>query len=359
MEDPRTRQNQGMRALSVIPGKPDSATVEEWPDPPESDGAVLVEGLFMGVCGTDVEITKEGYGWAPPGEDRLILGHESLGEVISAPDGSGFAPGDLVCGIVRRPDPVPCPWCAHLEWDMCANGLYTERGIKERHGYGSSHWRVEPGFLIPVPATLGRAGVLLEPAAVVAKVWEQVERIGQRATYAPERALVTGAGPVGLLAALLGVQRGLDVHVLDVATGGIKPELVRELGATYHHDGVAALGFAPDIVIECTGVGSLLVDVLQALAPNGIVALAGLSENTSTLQVPMAAMNKQLVLHNQVLVGSVNEARRHYEQAAERIASADLQWLSRLITRIVPMADWTSALTKGHDDVKVVIDLQA
>jgi threonine dehydrogenase-like Zn-dependent dehydrogenase len=263
-----------------------------------------------------------------------------------------------VCGIVRRPDPVPCVWCANLEWDMCANGQYTERGIKERHGYGSSHWRIEPDFLVPVPASLGRTGILLEPAAVVAKAWEQVERIGHRATYAPHRVLVTGAGPVGLLAALLGVQRGLEVHVLDTATDGIKPELVADLGATYHHEGVAKLGFEPDVVIEGTGVGSLIVQILQSLAPNGIVALAGLSGDPSSIEVPMAAINKQMVLRNQVLVGSVNEARRHYEQAAEAIASADLQWLSRLVTRTVPIEDWTSALTKGNDDVKVVIDLQ-
>jgi threonine dehydrogenase-like Zn-dependent dehydrogenase len=347
-----------MRALSVIPGKPESASVEERPEPPEADGSVLVKGLLMGVCGTDVEITQEGYGWAPPGEERLILGHESLGEVISAPADSGFAAGDLVCGIVRRPDPVPCVWCANLEWDMCANGQYTERGIKERHGYGSSQWRVEPSFLISVPKELGATGILLEPAAVVAKAWEQVERIGHRATYAPHRVLITGAGPVGLLAALLGVQRGLEVHVLDTATDGIKPQLVTDLGATYHHEGVAKLGFEPDVVIEGTGVGSLVVEVVQSLAPNGIVALAGLSGDPSTVDVPMAALNKQMVLRNQVLVGSVNEARRHYEQAADAIASADLQWLSRLVTRTVPMQEWTTALAKGHDDVKVVIDLQ-
>ena len=348
-----------MRALSVIPGQLDSASVDEWPDPPESDGSILVEGLLMGVCGTDVEISADGYGWAPPGEKLLVLGHESLGKVLSAPADSAFTTGDLVVGVVRRPDPVPCPWCANLEWDMCSNGQYTERGIKQRHGYGATQWRAEPSFLVPVPASLGHTGILLEPAAVVAKVWEQVEHIGRRATYAPRHVLVTGAGPVGLLAALLGVQRGLDVHVLDTAADGIKPQLVTDLGATYHHEGVAKLGFEPDIVIEGTGLGSLLLTVLQELAPNGIVGLAGLSASGRTVDAPMDAINKQMVLRNQVVVGSVNEAYRHYHQAAEALASADFQWLSRLITKTVPMQEWPTALTKGPQDVKVVVDLQA
>lgn len=313
----------------------------------------------MGVCGTDVEIARDGYGELPPGAQQLVLGHESLGRVLEAPAGAGVAVGDLVAGVVRRPDPVPCPWCAVGEWDMCSNGGYVERGIKQRDGYGATAWRADPRFLITIDPRLGDMGVLLEPTSVVAKAWEQVERIGHRATYAPRTALVTGAGPIGLLAALLGVQRGLEVHVLDVATAGPKPSLVADLGATYHHDGVPALGFRPDIVIEGTGLGSVLLDCLDLLGPNGIVALAGISPSTKTIDVGLDALNKSLVLGNQVAFGSVNAAHRHYEQAAEALASADLPWLTRLVSRRVPLADWTSALTKTQDDVKVVIDLQA
>ncbi|HEY5335910.1 MAG TPA: glucose 1-dehydrogenase [Mycobacteriales bacterium] len=347
-----------MRAVTVIPGKPDSATVTEMPDPPETDGSVVVDGLLMGVCGTDVEITQ-GYGWAPPGAEALVLGHESLGRVTSVPSGSDLAVGDLVVGIVRRPDPVPCPWCANLEWDMCSNGRYTERGIKERHGYGSSTWRVEPDFAIKVEAGLGDAAVLVEPTAVVAKVWEEVEYIGHRATYAPKRTLVTGAGPIGLLAALLSVQKGIETHVLDVAKDGRKPDLVRQLGATYHHDGVDGLGFRPDVVIEGTGNGGLLLECLHAMNANGIVGLCGISGSDEQTEVAMSALNKQMVMNNQAVIGSVNEARRHYEQAGEALASADLQWLQQLVTKRVPMDRWTEALKKGPDDVKVVIDLQA
>ena len=137
-------------------------------------------------------------------------------------------------GIVRRPDPIPCPNCVVGEWDMCRNGQYTERGIKQINGFMSERWRVEPEYVVKVDRSLGLLGVLLEPTTVVAKAWEQVAAVGQRAFWDPRTVLVTGAGPIGLLAALVGKQRGLEVHVLDRAESGAKPDLVRALGATYH-----------------------------------------------------------------------------------------------------------------------------
>src|SRR5690348_8201789 len=218
-----------MRALTVEPGVPNSIELADMPPPPASDGDVLVRALALGICGTDREIIAGDYGAPPPGERRLILGHESLGRVEEAPQGSGFARGDLVVGIVRRPDPLPCANCAVGEWDMCRNGLYTERGIKQRDGYCSERYRIHPPFAVRLPPHLERTGVLLEPASVVAKAWEHIERIGRRAAWQPRRVLVTGAGPIGLLAGLLGVQRGLEVHVLDLVTEGPKPALVRDL----------------------------------------------------------------------------------------------------------------------------------
>src|SRR3954471_15117113 len=239
-----------MRALTVRPGDKGSVAVAEVPDPEPADGHLLVDGLAVGVCGTDKEIARGEYGWAPEGRDRLVLGHESLGQVRHAPAGSGFAPGDLVVGVVRRPDPVPCGACAHGQFDMCRNGQYTERGIKELDGYASEQWTVEPGCAVRLDPGLADVGVLLEPTSVVAKAWDEIEKIGERAWCEPRRVLVTGAGPIGLLAALLGVQRGLEVHVLDRVRGGPKPDLVADLGATYHCDGFEAAvreGGAPDV----------------------------------------------------------------------------------------------------------------
>ena len=121
-----------VRAMMVTPGQKGTAGLEEVPDPKAEDGALLVRGRAVGICGTDREIADGIYGTPPAGEDRLIIGHEGLGDVLEAPAGSGFTPGDLVVGIVRRPDPVPCPACAAGEWDMCRNEGFGERGIVRR-----------------------------------------------------------------------------------------------------------------------------------------------------------------------------------------------------------------------------------
>ena len=344
-----------MRAITVVPGRAGSAALEELPEP-AGEGDVLVAGLALGICGTDDEIVGGEYGWAPPGRERLVLGHESLGRVLEAPQGTPVAPGDLVVGIVRRPDPVPCRCCAAGEWDMCRNGRYTERGIKELDGFGAERWRVESDFAVRVDPGLGDAGVLLEPASVVAKAWEHIDRIGARACTRSDVALVTGAGPIGLLAALLARGRGLEVHVLDLAEEGPKPEAVAALGATYHCRKLPD-GLAPDVTLECTGVGQLVLDVMRRSAVGAIVCLTGLSSGGRTLEVDAGALNRSIVLENDVVFGSVNANRRHYELAAEALAAADRAWLDRLITRRVALEDWQSALERGPDDMKVVIEL--
>src|SRR3954464_11688287 len=204
-----------MKAITIEPMKAGSARFEEVPAPDAADGSVLVEAIAAGVCGTDVEIAQGKYGWAPEGRSRLVLGHESLGRVIDPGPSPSLRKGELVVSIVRRPDPVPCASCAVGEWDMCRNGKYTERGIKQIDGFMSERWRIEPEYAMKVDPSLGLLGVLLEPTTVVTKAWEQVLMIGHRAFWEPHTVLVTGAGPIGLLAALVGKQHGLEVHVLD------------------------------------------------------------------------------------------------------------------------------------------------
>jgi threonine dehydrogenase-like Zn-dependent dehydrogenase len=338
-----------MRAMTVIPGQPDSAELSELPEPKAGHGELLVEPLYLGVCGTDREILDGVHGEPPPGQERLVVGHELLGRVRDT--------GQLVAGIVRRPDPVPCACCAKGEWDMCRNGEYTERGIKGLNGYGAELVTIEEDFAIPVPDELGTLGVLTEPSSILAKAWEQIERIATRACSEHERVLVTGAGPIGLLAALMGVQRGLAVHVLDRATDGIKPQVVGELGAEYHTVDITELAkqLHPDIVIECTGVAELVAGAMQHTAPGAIVCLTGVAASRN-LSVDVGALNNELVLENDVVFGSVNANRRHFEQAVESLRIADQDWLRQLITRTVPLDNWTDALEKGDDDIKTVVD---
>lgn len=345
-----------MRAITVIPGQANSAALTDMPEPDASEGSILVQALSLGICGTDVEIVAGEYGWLPAGQERLILGHESFGRVLEAPAGAPVKVGDLVVGIVRRPDAVPCAACGADEWDMCLNGQYTERGIKQRHGFGSERFRIEPEFVIKIDASLKEVGVLLEPTTVLAKAWDHIEKIGQRAFWQPKTVLVTGAGPIGLLAALMGRQRGLEVHVLDRVADGLKPRLVHELGATYHTGAIKDIGVAPDIILECTGVPQLIVDGADALACSGIMCLAGVSPADRHVDLDLGSLNRKMVLQNEVIFGSVNANRHHFELAVEALLKADKDWLKKLISRREPVENWQAALQRQPDDIKVVID---
>jgi glucose 1-dehydrogenase len=345
-----------MRALTVRPGVRDSLALTDLPEPAEADGPILVTTLAVGLCATDLEIVRGENGRAPDGAARLVLGHENLGRV-SRSDDPAFAPGDLVVGFVRRPDPVPCPACAAGEWDMCRNGRYRSHGISGLHGFARQRFRTGPDALVRVGPALAGSGVLLEPASVVAKAWEQIERIGARAYFGPRVAAVVGAGPVGLLAALMGVQRGFETHVFDRVVDGIKPELVAALGARYHggvlpHDELVA-----DVVLECTGAPEVVALVLKSGGPAGITCLLGMSSGKSVLPVDVAAVNQGLVRRNGVVFGSVNANRRHYEAAAAALARADRKLLERLVTRRVPLSAYAEAFQRRHDDVKVVLTL--
>ena len=256
---------------------------------------------------------------------------------------------------MRRPDPVPCANCAVLEWDFCRNGQYTERGIKEHHGYCSERYRITPDFVVKVDPTLGVLGVLLEPTSVVAKAWEEVDRVGGRAHWDPKTVLVTGAGPIGLLAAMLGVQRGLDVHVIDQMASGVKPDLVRDLGATYHSGALADAVPGPDVIIECTGVSTLVFDAMSHVGNGGVVCLTGVSSGGHLISVDEGALNRSMVLDHVAVVGSVNANRRHSTRPPPpRWPAADRGWLARAVSRAAPLEHQRQeALTRQPDDVKV------
>ncbi|MGV0814382.1 hypothetical protein ABQF34_20645 [Mycolicibacterium boenickei] len=222
--------------------------------------------------------------------------------------------------VVRRPDPQPCGACARGEFDMCRNGRYTERGIKEIDGCGSELCCVPTEYAVRFDASLQR---------------------------------------VGLLAALVGVQRGLDVHVVDRVTEGVKPGLVRDLGAAYHSEDIDTVAgeLQPDVVIEATGTAAVVFGVLQQTSSYGITCLTGVSPSGRRIPVDAGALNREIVLENDVVIGSVNANLRHYRQATDILAAADTEWLERLITRQVPLEQAMTAFEGDGGDVKVVIEL--
>lgn len=346
-----------MRALTVRPGKPESLTIEDVAEPSAGEGSVLVEAVAVGLCGTDFEIIEKGYGEPPPGEEALILGHENLGRVVQAPPHSGLAAGDLVVAFVRRPDPVPCPACRAGEWDMCRNGRFAEHGIKGLPGFARQRWRADPDALVRLDPALGDNGVLLEPTTIVAKAWEQVERIGSRAFWQPSVAAVTGAGPVGLLAALLATQRGFQVHVFDRVTEGAKPDLVTSLGATYHAEPLPDSGVLADVIIECTGASPVIIAALAHNAPDSILCLTGVSDPGTSMAVDVGGLSRDAVLRNRLVFGTVNANSRHYHQAVRALAATDPEWLGRLVTRRVPLERYREAFTRTPNDVKVVLEV--
>jgi threonine dehydrogenase-like Zn-dependent dehydrogenase len=348
-----------MRALTIRPEEKHSARLEDLPEPAPAEGLVLVRALAIGICGTDAEIVAGQYGSAPPGEGSLILGHESIGRVEHVGADCALNPGDMVVGIVRHPDPVPCSSCAVGEWDMCRNGLYTEHGIKELHGFCAERFAMQPAFLVRVPPALGELAVLVEPASVLAKAWAHIEHIGHRAHWEPRRVLVTGAGPIGLLAALMGVQRGYDLHVFDRHTSGPKPELARALGTDYHCGALrdALQAARPDIVIECTGAAAVVLEAINDSPRSAVVCLLGVSAGGRVVEVDLGKLNRSMVLENDVVFGSVNANRGHYEAAVTVLTRANPDWLRGLITRRVTLERWSEALSRRRDDVKVIIEL--
>ncbi len=357
-----------MKAIVVTPMQPGSGRLAEVPDPQPRDGEVLVQVQQVGLDGTDAEILEGQYGEAPPGDDYLIIGHESLGRVEKIMgSATGLSPGDRVVAIVRRPDPVPCRNCAAGEWDMCLNGQYTERGIKGRHGFLAEFYTESPDFLVTVPAEIAPVAVLLEPLSIVEKAIEQMKRIQSRLVWRPERAVVLGAGPIGLLAGMLLRLEEIEVHFYDTTERGIKSDLAEATGANYiwagerklSHELAAEIGTV-DIVMEATGFSPLAFDAMDMVAPNGIVCLTGVSGGSRKLEVSADHLNLEMVLSNKVVFGTVNANRRHFESGVRHLQEIEARWpghLSRMITRRLPLTDFARAFERSSGHVKSIVEM--
>lgn len=341
---------------------------------------VRLRMLEVGICGTDKEIAACQYGTPPAGDHRLVMGHESLGEVVEVgPDVRDLAPGDLVVPMVRRPCPhARCVPCRSGRQDFCTTGDFTERGIKEAHGFLSEFVVDDAAYMLPVPAELRDVAVLVEPLTIAQKALAQLELVQQRLPWACplgadgrrvacHKAVVLGAGPVGLLGAMTLLRAGFDVTVYsNTPAPNERSALVEALGARYvssqEHDveELAVLVGGIDVVYEAVGASKLAFDVLRVLGTNGIFLFTGVPGRGGPLPVDTDALMRNLVLKNQVVLGSVNAGRQDFEAAVADLEQFRRRWpgaLAQLIGARHPVGSVTTLLKGRTGGIKNVVSL--
>jgi len=365
-----------MKAIAIIPGS-SGARIVERPEPSISaPDDVKIRIIRVGICGTDREELSGGRAQAPDGQKELVIGHEMFGQVVSI--GSSVTrvkAGDYAVFTVRR----GCDECAPCRMgrsDMCQTGKYRERGIKGLDGYQTEFAVDKEEYTIRVPAALESVGVLMEPLSIVEKAIDEVLRIQMvrdpEAAATPDwlfgrRCLVAGLGPVGLLAAMVLQLRGGEVYGLDVVdAASARPTWLTGIGGRYVDgrqvpaDQVEKKVGAMDLILDATGIPALEFNVLDALALNGAYVLTGIPGGDRPLQIPGAALVRQLVLDNQIMLGSVNAARGHFQMGAADLEQARLRWgahLDRLITERYTPDQFTGSVDHHEaDSIKQVVE---
>jgi threonine dehydrogenase-like Zn-dependent dehydrogenase len=333
------------------------------PEPRLADGDVLVDVVRVGLCGTDAEIERGEYGRAPDGADMLVIGHESFGRV--ARDGGGLTAGTPVVASVRRPD--GCPNCRSGEQDMCLWGGYRERGIEGIDGFCAERFAERPEYLFAVPESVADIAVLLEPLTITEKGWRHLGVAQRRMTvWEPRIAIVAGGGPVGILAAMKLRLAGLDVTVVERQRKPTKEALLARIGAGYAATRdtplatVAGRAKRVDVVIEATGSSAVAFECLRLVGANGAVVLTSVTGAKRSMELPADLINQNLVLHNVLVLGTVNAKADDYRQGIADLTEAERRWpgfLGALITRRVPLADAASALPHDPTQIKTVVEV--
>jgi threonine dehydrogenase-like Zn-dependent dehydrogenase len=352
-----------VRALTVVPGRAGSGAVRDVPDPSPAAGEVLVDVMQVGLCGTDADIERGEFGRAPEGSDVLVLGHESFGRVARA--AGSLKVGTPVVASVRRPD--GCPNCRSGEQDMCLWGGYRERGINGIHGFCSERFAERPEYLFVVPEAISGVAVLLEPLTVSEKGWRHLVVAQRRMTvWEPRTAIVAGGGPVGILAAVKLRLQGLDVTVVERRHKPEKEALLARIGAGYAATSVTPFAAVAgrskriDVMIEATGSSAVAFDCLRHAGANGAVILTSVTGRMGALEVPVDAINQNLVMNNVLVLGTVNAKSDDFRQGLADLSEAERRWpgfLGALITRHVPLADAAHALPHDPSQIKTVVEV--
>jgi len=359
-----------MRALGVFPRERAIRVVEH--DPPRMGAAsdVRLGVLEVGVCGTDREICRFEFGAPPAGSDHLVLGHECLAEVLEVgPAVTQLAPGDLVVPAVRRPCPHErCAPCRSGRQDLCTTGDFVEHGIKDRHGFLAEEVVEDVRYLHRVAPALRDVAVLVEPLTIAEKALAQVREVRERTGRGGRTAVVAGAGPVGILGALVLALAGFDTHVWSLeAESCPQAALLGTAGVAYASaaretlaDVGARLGNV-DVLYEATGAPQVIFQALEALGHNGVLVLTGLPGGTRSLEIDAAAVMRTLVLRNQIVLGTINAGGDAFEAAIRDLAAFESRWpgLARgLVTGRFPLDAHADLLLGPARGIKSVIAMR-
>jgi len=359
-----------MQALAVFPSKKNLQLVDVPQPKLQRSTDVLLRVREVGLCGTDREIVSFEHGSPPPGSDHLILGHETLAEVVEVGgDVRGLRPGDLVVAIVRRPCSHPeCRPCRAGRSDFCVTGDFTERGIKQADGFLTEYVVDDQEYLVRVPNALADVAVLIEPLTVVSKAVIQARAILDRLPYEPglQRGLVVGAGPVGLLGAMALAASGYETVVYSrEPEGRDKDKLVRSLGGTYVSAGTQPIENLSertgefDLVLEAVGHAPVMMAVVHSLHANGVLALTGIPAEGAPAEINVGRYLREMVLRNQVVFGTVNAGRRDYMAAIQQLEQFMILFpesVRKIITGRHPLAEASRMLT-NRDGIKNVVQL--
>ena len=342
-----------MQALVSQPGKEGTTHVDDV-DEPKGDG-VRIRVLEIGVCGTDREISEGVFGVAPDGEQQLVMGHEMVGVVDR--DGHGFSKGDLVAATVRR-SCGHCLACGEGAPDSCLTGDYSERGITRLDGFARELVLEEPDNLVRVPRSLGRLAVLAEPTSICTRGLRHALTIGARQPWEPKRALVTGAGAVGLLSTMLLRLEGFEVLVASLEPSSA---IAETLGAEYVSTKTTDLAETGpfDIVIEAAGSAQLMLDALGLLGRSGVACLLGIDGREGKAHIENKVIGVDAVLENRVLFGSVNARRDDWETGVDALDRAREQFpgaLEELIGLRVPLDRFEDAFAFRGGKATLVLD---
>jgi threonine dehydrogenase-like Zn-dependent dehydrogenase len=367
-----------MHAIAIKPGVPGTVLVERKEPDLQNPDEIKIRIHEVGICGTDREEVKGGRADAPRDREDLVIGHEMFGQVVAVGEKvSRVKKGDFAVFTVRR-GCGRCLPCQMNRPDMCLTGDYKERGIKGLDGYQAEYVVDKEQYVVCVPPELKKVGVLCEPLSVAEKAIDEVQRIqNARLPDAPSRpdwlhgrrCLVAGMGPIGLLAALALRLRGAEVYGLDIVDRDTpRPQWLDFIGGKYM-DGRNVSADKLDhqigpmeLIFESTGVASLEFNLLDALGTDGIYVLTGIPGGDRPLEIPGAELVRQLVLDNQVMVGSVNAARDHFQMAVDDLLLSYQRWnrhIEKLISNRYSYDDFESAFSNHPtNEIKTVIHWQ-